>query len=86
LKDTFNSIPISMFFVSEIEAVTLASVLQRVRSINEKHGVNETLRVSFAHQKSKISGDVGDVVFLGESRQKRLSENLRCRRFTLCME
>ncbi len=29
---------------------------------------------------------VGDVVFLGELRQKRMSENLCCRRFKLCMK
>jgi hypothetical protein len=35
----FDAIPISMAFVSEIEAVTRAYVLERCRSINEKHGV-----------------------------------------------
>jgi len=56
-----------MFLVSEIEAVALTRSLQRVRSIDEKHGV-------------------GDVVFLGEFSKKRMSENLRSRRFKLCME
>lgn len=32
--------------------------------IDEKHGVDETRRVSSAHQKPTVSGDVGDVVFL----------------------
>jgi len=38
-EDTFDSIPISMFLIFEIVAVTLTRSLQRVRSIDEKHGV-----------------------------------------------
>jgi len=56
-----------MSLVSELEVVTLPSTLQRVRSIDEKHGVS-------------------DVMFLGEFRQKRMSANLRCCRFKLCVE
>jgi hypothetical protein len=37
-KDTFDTIPISMFFISEIEAVTTTGVFQRVRAVDEKHG------------------------------------------------
>jgi hypothetical protein len=40
-----------MFLVSEIEAVAVAGILQRVQSIDEKHSV-------------------GDIVFLGEFRQR----------------
>jgi hypothetical protein len=32
-----------MFLVSEIEAVTLARILQRVRSIDEKYGVGDVV-------------------------------------------
>ena len=38
-KDTFDAVSISVAFVSEIEAVTAAGVFQRVRAIDEKHGV-----------------------------------------------
>ncbi len=56
-----------MFLVSETEAVALTRILQRVRPIDEKHGVF-------------------DVVFLGELHEKRMSENLRSRRFKLSMQ
>ena len=35
----FDTIPISMEFVSEIEAVSLQGCFEPVRIINEKHGV-----------------------------------------------
>jgi hypothetical protein len=35
----FDTIPISMFFVSEIEAVTTTGVFQRVRTVDEIGGV-----------------------------------------------
>ncbi len=35
-------------------------------AINEKHSIDETLHVSSANQKSKISGDVREIVFLGQ--------------------
>ena len=39
-------------------------------AINEKHSVDETWSVSSANQKSKISGDVREILFLGYSRRK----------------
>lgn len=38
-KNTFDTVPISMSFVSEIEAMSLTGVVQRLIAINEKHGV-----------------------------------------------
>ncbi len=38
-KDTFDTVSISMAFISEIEAVSLAGVFQRCRTIDEKDGV-----------------------------------------------
>ncbi|GAA0305788.1 hypothetical protein GCM10009066_19540 [Halarchaeum salinum] len=50
----------------ESEAMATEGFLKPWRAIDEKHSVNETRCVSFAHQKSLISGDVLDVVFLAE--------------------
>ena len=38
-EDTFDTVPISMEFVSEIEAVSLQRCFEPVRIINEKYGV-----------------------------------------------
>lgn len=43
-----------------------------VRVIDEKHGVNETQGVSFAHQNATRSEDVFNVVFLTKLSQKLL--------------
>ena len=75
-----------MLFISEIEAVTATSVFQRVRAVNKKRSVNKTLCVLFAHQKSSISGDVVDVVFLTKLGKERVSKYLVYRRFKPCMK
>jgi hypothetical protein len=51
----FYAVPISMLFVSEIEAVTTAGVFQRVRAVNEKHGI---VNVVFLAEisKERVSG------------------------------
>ena len=85
-KDTFDAVAISMFFVSEIEAVAVTGVVEWCRAIDEKHGVNESQSDSFANQKPAVSGDVLDVVFLAEFREERVSDHVRSGRFKLCME
>ncbi len=35
----FDAVPISSAFVSEIEAVSVANIFQRVRSVDEKHSI-----------------------------------------------
>jgi hypothetical protein len=44
---------------------------QIAAGIDEKLDVDERRRVSFANQKPAVSGDVGDVVFLGEAMEER---------------
>jgi len=39
MKDTFDTVSISMAFDSEIEVVSVAGVFQRVRTIDEKYRV-----------------------------------------------
>ena len=85
-NDTFDAVAISVALDTEIEAVSRPSVFQRVRAIDEKHGVNESRRDSFARQKSLISEDVVNVVFLAEFSKKLLCENAICRRLKLCIE
>jgi hypothetical protein len=67
-------------FGAEIEAVSFEGSLEPVSVIDEKHGVDETLRVSYAHQKSKVSGEVVDIVFLAKFSQEDLSQRRRIRR------
>ena len=75
-----------MAFDTEIEAVSKAGVFQRGRAVNEKHGVNETRRVSFARQKSLISVDVFNGVFLAEFGERLLCKSTVCRRLRLRMQ
>lgn len=86
IRDTFDAVGISVAFVFEIEAVSLAGVLQRGSPIDEKHSVTETRGVSFAHQKPAVSGDVVNVVFLAEFSNGCVSECVRSNRFERCME
>jgi len=38
-ENTFDTIPISMRFISETEVVTTTGVFRRVRAVNKKHSV-----------------------------------------------
>jgi len=40
-KDTFDGIPIAVAFVSAIGAVSLAGVVQRCCTVNERHDVSD---------------------------------------------
>ena len=85
-KDTFDAVAISMFFVSEIEAMAVTGVVEWCRAVDEKHGGNESLCDSFANQKPAVSGDVLNVVFLPEFREERVSDHVRSGLFKLRME
>ncbi|MFA9517879.1 hypothetical protein ACERIT_11790 [Halopenitus sp. H-Gu1] len=63
-----------------LEAIPSEAASEISSVMDEKHGGTERRRISFAHWKPTISGDVGDVVFPGQLDQKR-----RCKRGRACL-
>lgn len=51
MKDTFDGIPIPVFFISESEPVTVACVVQCRHTIDEKHGVIDVVVLTNLHEK-----------------------------------